>query len=254
MSSTGTRLLTCLLALSLAMAAASRAMKVVGVSGSLRAASVNTQLLHIIQKNVAAGNVTGVDFSIADISALPLYNADLESSEVGAPRCEAAAQQRSQLPHRRRAPSQGGVTKFPEAVEAFRAQVKDADAFIFACTEHNYGVSAALKNALDWGSRGGNVWADKAAGMVGAGGRMGTSRAQYHLRTMGVFLNLHFVNKEACFNIWDGTNTVDMADWKVKEDGAWTELLVAHAQAVQQHAQRLVLGKEAEPSTAEVSA
>lgn len=109
---------------------------------------------------------------------------------------------------------------------------------------------------------------------------MGTSRAQYHLRTMGVFLNLHFVNKEACFNIWDGTNTVDMADWKVKvrrcppapraprtrlrtqtrtlyytqEDGAWTELLVAHAQAVQQHAQRLVLGKEAEPSTAEVSA
>ena len=39
-----------------------------------------------------------------------------------------------------------------------------------------------------------------------------------------------------------------------QEDGAWTELLVAHAQAVQQHAQRLVLGKEAEPSTAEVSA
>lgn len=135
MSSTGTRLLTCLLALSLAMAAASRAMKVVGVSGSLRAASVNTQLLHIIQKNVAAGNVTGMDFSIADISALPLYNADLESSEVGAARCEAAAQQLSQLPHRRRAPSQGGVTKFPEAVEAFRAQLKDADAFIFACTE-----------------------------------------------------------------------------------------------------------------------
>ena len=36
---------------------------------------------------------------------------------------------------------------------------------LFACPEHNYSISAALKNAIDWASRvptQGNLWAGKA--------------------------------------------------------------------------------------------
>lgn len=57
-------------------------------------------------------------------------------------------------------------------------------------------LSAALKNALDWASRPPNVWAGKAAAIVSTGGGPGGgARAQYHLRQIGVFLDLHFINK-----------------------------------------------------------
>lgn len=56
---------------------------------------------------------------------------------------------------------------------------------------------APLKNAIDWASRPPNVWADKAAAIVTAGG--GAGRVQYHLRQIGVFLDLHFINKPEFF-------------------------------------------------------
>lgn len=52
---------------------------------------------------------------------------------------------------------------------------------------------APLKNALDWGSRPPNVWEGKTAAAVSAVG--GGRRAQFHLRQIGVFLDLHFINK-----------------------------------------------------------
>ena len=52
---------------------------------------------------------------------------------------------------------------------------------------------APLKNALDWGSRPPNVWGGKTAAALSAVG--GGRRAQYHLRQIGVFLELHFINK-----------------------------------------------------------
>ncbi|KAM2196162.1 hypothetical protein ACFX1R_030077 [Malus domestica] len=55
--------------------------------------------------------------------------------------------------------------------------------------------AAPLKNALDWASRPPNVWADKAAAIISASGGSGGSRSQYHLRQIGVFLDLHFINK-----------------------------------------------------------
>lgn len=60
-------------------------------------------------------------------------------------------------------------------------------------------IVAPLKNAIDWASRPPNVWADKAAAMLSAGGGFGGGRAQYHLRQIGVFLDLHFINKPEFF-------------------------------------------------------
>ena len=66
---------------------------------------------------------------------------------------------------------------------------------LFAAPEYNYSVSGALKNALDWCSRTPNAWEGKPAAVMGAGGGLGASRAQYHLRQIGVYLNLLFLNK-----------------------------------------------------------
>ncbi|TQD73475.1 hypothetical protein C1H46_040995 [Malus baccata] len=60
-------------------------------------------------------------------------------------------------------------------------------------------MSGPLKNAIDWASRPPNVWADKAAAVVSASGDFGGGRAQYHLRQVGVSLDLHFINKPEFF-------------------------------------------------------
>lgn len=60
-------------------------------------------------------------------------------------------------------------------------------------------LTAPLKNAIDWASRPPNVWADKAGAIVSAGGGFGGGRSQYHLRQIGVYLDLHFINKPEFF-------------------------------------------------------
>jgi NAD(P)H-dependent FMN reductase len=54
------------------------------------------------------------------------------------------------------------------------AKVAEADAFVFVSPEYNFGISAPLKNALDYLH---NEWAYKAVGMVGYGGVAAGARA-----------------------------------------------------------------------------
>jgi chromate reductase, NAD(P)H dehydrogenase (quinone) len=56
-----------------------------------------------------------------------------------------------------------------------------------------------LKNAIDWASRPPNVWAGKAAAIISTGGDFGGGRSQYHLRQVGVYIDLHFINKPEFF-------------------------------------------------------
>ncbi|XP_024176893.2 NADPH:quinone oxidoreductase [Rosa chinensis] len=114
--------------------------------------------------------IEGVQIEYVDIKLLPLLNTDLESEG-----------------------------RFPPAVEAFRQKIREADSILFASPEYNYSIAAPLKNAIDWASRPPNVWADNAAAIVSAGGDFGGGRSQYHLRQVGVFLDLHFINKPEFF-------------------------------------------------------
>jgi chromate reductase len=64
--------------------------------------------------------------------------------------------------------------------------------------EYNFSIPGVLKNAIDWASRpyGDSAWDGKPAAIMGASvGAFGTVRAQYHLRQMLVFLNMHAVNQ-----------------------------------------------------------
>ena len=141
----------------------STAFQVLGISGSLRKKSTNTGLLRAAQQLAPSQ----LKIEIADISDVPFYNADV------------AAQGK------------------PAVVERLIAQCAAADALIFACPEYNYSIAPALKNAIDWVSRepGYPALNGKPVAIMGAGGRMASSRAQYHLRQVCVFVNLYPLNK-----------------------------------------------------------
>lgn len=143
-----------------------------GIAGSLRKASTNRGLLRAAQINVP----DGVKLQIADLTDIPFYNQD--------------------------------IAEKPAAVKRVLDQIASADALVLASTEYNYSLAPALKNILDWASREPNnaLLAGKPVAMMGAGGGMGTSRAQYHLRQVCVFLDLRPLNKPEVFaNAFSGS-------------------------------------------------
>jgi chromate reductase len=94
------------------------------------------------------------------------------------------------------------LTEKPAAVNTLMNDLEEADALLLACPEYNYSIAPAMKNALDWASRAPDNYllAGKPAAILGSGGGMGTARAQYHLRQVCVFLNLHLLNKPEVFS------------------------------------------------------
>lgn len=140
-------------------------MNILAICGSLRKKSTNMGLLRYARANAPEG----CTITIADLSDLPFYNAD--------------------------------ISEKPASVVTLLEQIGQADAYLFGCPEYNYSVAPALKNALDWASRepDNHLLNGKAVAIMGAGGGMGTSRAQYHLRQICVYLNLHPLNRPEVF-------------------------------------------------------
>lgn len=86
----------------------------------------------------------------------------------------------------------------PASVLELKNKIHHADAILFATPEYNYSIPGVLKNAIDWASRpyGKNAWEGKPVGIMSASTSMlGGARAQYHLRQVFVFLNMHPLNK-----------------------------------------------------------
>ncbi|OVA19775.1 NADPH-dependent FMN reductase [Macleaya cordata] len=152
-----------------ALVSAKPVIKVAALCGSLRKASFNRGLLRSAIQ-ICDESIKGMKIEYVDIEPLPFVNTDLEVAGT-----------------------------FPPVVEVFRKKILEADSVLFASPEYNYSVTAPLKNAIDWASRPPNVWADKPAAMMSAGGGFGGGRSQYHLRQIGVYLDLHFINKPEFF-------------------------------------------------------
>lgn len=134
-----------------------------GFAGSLRKGSYNRALLR------AAGELLPEDAELLvfDLEGIPPYNMDIEA-------------------------------RMPQKVREFKEKIRAADAILIATPEHNYSVPGVLKNAIDWASRpyGDNSFEGKPVGIMSASpGMLGGSRAQYHLRQMFVFLDMHPVNR-----------------------------------------------------------
>lgn len=124
--------------------------RILGISGSLRAASVNTALLRAAREHAPEG----VQVEVVTLDDVPLYDGDVER--------------------------EGG---FPAAVADLRARLDDADALLLASPEYNWSTSGVLKNAIDWLSRGPDSPLDgKPTALVSGAGGSGGARAQAHLR------------------------------------------------------------------------
>ncbi len=138
--------------------------RVAGVVGSLRQASLNRALLRAAMTLQPAG----MEIFDVDLRDLPLYDEDLEAA--------------------------GGTP----AVAAFQEQIRRADALLFVTPEYNYSIPGVLKNAIDWGSRpsGKGPMMRKPAAVMGCStGPVGTRRAQLHLRTIFTTLDLWDLKK-----------------------------------------------------------
>jgi len=138
----------------------------IGISGSLRKGSYNTSLL-----NAAAGLLPeGVRMEIVSIADLPHYNADMD------------------LP---------SAVDRPESVNKFRDAMAKADGILFASPEYNYSIPGALKNAIDWASRGeDSPMLRKPVAVIGATpGLWGTARMQLGFLAVFQYLDMKPVLK-----------------------------------------------------------
>ncbi len=125
--------------------------------GSLSATSINRELSKVLLR-LAPDDLT---FTEIPIGNLPLYNRDYDSDYP------------------------------PEAV-AFKQAIQRSQALLFVTPEYNRSVPAALKNAIEWGSRpwGQNVFDHIPAAVIGASvGEIGTAVAQQGLRAVLSFCN-----------------------------------------------------------------
>ncbi len=136
---------------------------ILGISGSGRKSSYNSALLEAA-KHLLPPDAT---LEVVDVSRLPLYNQDLEHD-------------------------------MPETVKELKKKIRGSDAILIATPEHNYSITAVLKNAIEWGNRPPRdaSWSGKPAAIISAStGLRGGARAQLHLRQIMIDLNMHSINR-----------------------------------------------------------
>ena len=133
--------------------------KTVGVIvGSNRRESINRRLATALM-GLAPPSMT---MKLIEIGQLPLFNQDLEATP-------------------------------PAEWVRFKSELGSVDAVLFVSPEYNRGVPAALKNAIDIGSRpyGKSAWNGKPAAVVTASpSAMGGFGSNHALRQCLVFLNM----------------------------------------------------------------
>lgn len=134
---------------------------IIGLSGSLRRASVNAMLLRAASQLAPAG----ATIEIASIRGIPLYDGDVEAAE--------------------------GI---PTTVQELKTRIAATDGLLIVTPEYNNSIPGVLKNAIDWLSRPPediqNVFGGRPVAVIGATpGQGGTSLAQTAwlpvLRTLG---------------------------------------------------------------------
>lgn len=128
------------------------------IVGSLRAASLNRMTV----KALARLAPDSLALDIVEVRQLALYDQDLDVDP-------------------------------PQSWIAFRERIRAADGVLFVTPEYNRSMPAALKNALDVGSRpyGASAWDSKPGGVVSVSpGAIGGFGANHHLRQSLVFLNV----------------------------------------------------------------
>lgn len=140
-----------------------RITKLLAISGSLRAASINTALLRATAR-LAPPGIAVILFE--HLGGLPLFNPDIEATD---------------------SPS----------VANLRAHLAAADGVLIASPEYAHGVTGVLKNALDW-MVGSEAFVNKPISLFNASPR--AVHAQACLRETLTVMSAQIVN-EACVTL-----------------------------------------------------
>lgn len=132
---------------------------IIGFTGSLRKKSYNLAALHAAAELLPAGAA----MEIVDLSQIPFFNEDVEANGV------------------------------PQGVIDFKEKLAAADAILISTPEYNSSIPPALKNALDWASRGNeSPLSGKPLAIMSASlGSLGGGYVQYHLRQVCAKLGIH---------------------------------------------------------------
>jgi chromate reductase, NAD(P)H dehydrogenase (quinone) len=135
--------------------------RILGIAGSLRQKSYNRAALRAAQTLLPDGAL----LDIFTIDGIPIFNEDDEADP-------------------------------PAAVGEFKRRILAADAILFVTPEYNHSLPGGLKNAIDWAARppGDSAWPGKPAAIMGASpDRLGSARAQHHLRQILLSLDMPLV-------------------------------------------------------------
>jgi len=178
--------------------------KVAVLVGSLRKGAFS----RLTANALAALAPASLQLHIVEIGQLPLYNQDDEAA-------------------------------LPISWAAFRAEIKAADAVLFVTPEYNRAMPAALKNAIDVGSRpyGQSVWDGKPGAVMSVSpGGVGGFAANHHLRQSMVFLNVPMMQQPEAY-VGGVDKLFDAAGNLINEStkGFFTAFMNAYAAWVETH-------------------
>ena len=126
-------------------------LRLIGMSGSLRAGSYSNAVLETLRETFAGR----ADLELYDLAPIPAYNQDFEGD------------------------------KRPPVVKQMLADIADADGLVFCAPEFNHSIPGVLKNTIDWASRPAfqSVLAYKhVAIMATSRGPLGGARCLEHMR------------------------------------------------------------------------
>jgi chromate reductase len=129
-----------------------RQLDVLVICGSLRKGSYNAALARTLPALAPAGMKLR---AASSFERFPIYNFDIQNA-----------------------------TGFPPEIVAWADAIRSADGLILVSPEYNWSIPGGLKNAIDWVSRmKDQPFKDKPVALQSAaGGILGGSRMQYHLR------------------------------------------------------------------------
>jgi chromate reductase len=153
-------------------------MKILGLSGSLRAGSHNAKLLR------AAGDLLPPEAELVvfdGLKAIAPYDEDDEGAR-------------------------------PDAVHALHAAIADADAILVATPEYNHSMPGQLKNALDWMSRplASSPLRNKPVAVIGAStGLFGAVWAQAEARKVLAAIGARVIDRELPVGLADDAFTAE---------------------------------------------
>jgi chromate reductase, NAD(P)H dehydrogenase (quinone) len=170
--------------------------RIAGLCGSLRAGSLNRQVLHLAGEQLPDGH----RLEVVDWRDVPAFDADQLAAGV------------------------------PEPVRRVREAVASADGLVIATPEYNFSLPGMLKNLIDWLSRGDDQpFAGKPVVILSAAsGPLGGARVQYDLRKVLLFVNASVLVKPEVF--------IGQAQTKFDAQGRCTDEATVQFVRAQMHA------------------